>query len=118
MTNRVLKGLALVLVVAAAFALGRYGRGPAEPAPTTMPPISPPPFDQPASTAPTPTTPTAAPEESRGCVGPGSTREQVLEVMGEPDTIVGGWWRYGQTQFHLGSGTVQDFINGGGVPLC
>ena len=108
-----MKWPALVLVVAAAFALGRYGRGPVAPSSTSPSPASPPVFGPPdTSTAP------AAPQAERACVGPGSTREQVLAVMGEPDTIVGGWWYYGRTQFHLGSGTVQDYVNGGGVPLC
>lgn len=107
-----LKGLALVLVVAAAFAVGRYGRGPGPMPPSVSPPVVP----APSTTIPTPDA--RASELPRGCVGPGSTREQVLAVMGEPDTIIGGWWYYGRTQFHLGSGTVQDYVNAGGVPLC
>jgi hypothetical protein len=73
------------------------------------PPVSPPPTAVPS---------TAPPEPRRGCVGPGSTREQVRELLGEPDSIVGGWWYYGRTQFHLGSGTVQDYISGGNTPIC
>jgi hypothetical protein len=42
----------------------------------------------------------------------------VRAALGEPDSISGGWWHYGRAQFHLGSGTVQDFINAGSVPMC
>ena len=113
MNRNVLKVLALVLVVAAAFAAGRYGRRPAAVPEGVSPAVSsPPPAAIPARSAPT----SAAP--ARGCVGPGSTREQVLEALGEPDSIVGGWWYYGRSQLHLGSGTVQDYVNGGGLSIC
>jgi hypothetical protein len=108
-----LKLLGLVLAVAAAFALGRYGREPAADRPALSPPVFPPP----SAALPAPDS-QVGPPSTRPCVGPGSTREEVRAVLGEPDSIVGGWWHYGRSQFHLGSGTVQDYVNGAGLPLC
>ena len=113
MNRSALKGLGIVLVVGAAFAAGRYGRGPAEPPLPAGPAPAPP-----ASTTVPPSDTGAVPQPTRACVGPGSTREQVQEALGEPDSIVGGWWHYGRSQFHLGSGIVQDYITPGGLPLC
>jgi hypothetical protein len=38
--------------------------------------------------------------------------------MGEPDSIVSGWWIYGRTQIQFGYGTVQDVIDGGNLARC
>lgn len=53
-----------------------------------------------------------------GCVRGGSTPAEVRAAMGEPDSVVGGWWIYGRTQIQFGYGTVQDFINGGNLVRC
>jgi hypothetical protein len=88
-----------------------------DPTPEAEPGAAPP--QSPAFSPPPPVAADAPPDTTTPrCVGPGSTREQVRAVLGEPDSIVGGWWHYGRTQFHLGSGTVQDYISGGNVPFC
>jgi hypothetical protein len=60
----------------------------------------------------------AAPGVRAGCVRGGSTPAEVRAAMGEPDSIVGGWWIYGRTQIQFGYGTVQDFIDGGNLVRC
>src|SRR5687767_10136509 len=57
--------------------------------------------------------PSTAPPVPSGCIRGGSTPAEVRAAMGEPDSIVGGWWIYGRTQIQFGYGTVQDFIDGG-----
>jgi hypothetical protein len=75
--------------------------------------------ESPVFTPPPAGTPGApAASQPPSCVGPGSTVDEVRAIAGEPDSIVGGWWYYGRTQFHLGSGSVQDYISGGGVAIC
>ena len=64
-------------------------------------------------------TPTStAPLVPSGCVRGGSTPGEVRAAMGEPDSIVGGWWIYGRTQIQFGYGTVQDVIDGGNLVRC
>lgn len=53
-----------------------------------------------------------------GCVRGGSTPAEVRAAMGEPDSVVGGWWIYGRTQIQFGYGTVQDFTDGGNLVRC
>ena len=53
-----------------------------------------------------------------GCVRGGSTPAEVRAALGEPDSIVGGWWIYGRDQIQFAYGTVQDFIDGGNLVRC
>ena len=112
MKKRMAGSLGVLLVLCGSFAA--CGDSVPEAQPDSAPPPQSPVFEPPPPVAAGAPADTATPR----CVGPGSTREQVRAVLGEPDTIVGGWWHYGRTQFHLGSGTVQDYISGGDVPFC
>ncbi|MGE0157904.1 MAG: hypothetical protein AB7T31_00755 [Gemmatimonadales bacterium] len=98
----------LVLACVCAWACGD-----AQPESGSRPEPAPPPAAQPGGVIDAP-----APQSTRDCVGPGSTAEEVRALLGEPDSVMGGWWHYGRTQFHLGSGTIQDYVNGGNVPIC
>jgi hypothetical protein len=107
-----------VVVCAGLLLVGSLSAGCGDEAPEAAPQPAPapasPPLEPPPVAAPGPATASGPPR----CVGPGSTADEVRAVAGEPDSIVGGWWYYGRTQFHLGSGTVQDYISGGGVAIC
>jgi hypothetical protein len=54
----------------------------------------------------------------RGCIRGGFTPAEVRAAMGEPDSIVGGWWIYGRTQIQFGYGTVQDYIDDSDLVSC
>jgi hypothetical protein len=54
----------------------------------------------------------------RGCIRGGFTPAEVRSAMGEPDSIVGGWWIYGRTQVLFGYGTVQDYIDESDLVRC
>jgi hypothetical protein len=54
-----------------------------------------------------------------GCFRGGSTREEVLEVMGPPDSVVFGAYVYGSSQILFGYGVVAEWSNeGGNLLLC
>ena len=54
-----------------------------------------------------------------GCIRGGSTREEVLRVMGQPDSIVFGAYVYGRSQIIFGYGVVQELSNeSGNLILC
>jgi len=58
-------------------------------------------------------------ERASACVRGGSTREEVLEVMGSPDSVVFGAYVYGRSQILLGYGVVVEWSNAGGnLILC
>jgi len=58
------------------------------------------------------------PARRRGCIRGGFTPTEVRAAMGEPDSIVGGWWIYGRTQVLFGYGTVQDYIDDSELVSC
>jgi hypothetical protein len=112
--KRALAALALCSVYAACGAAPRDDEarsGDEAPNATTVPPTR-------AADGAVATPPGAAPLVPPGCVRGGSTPTEVRAAMGEPDSIVGGWWIYGRTQIQFGYGTVQDFIDGGNLVRC
>jgi len=53
------------------------------------------------------------------CIRGGSTRDEVLQVMGPPDSIVFGAYVYGRSQILFGYGVVQEWSNAGAnLILC
>jgi len=53
------------------------------------------------------------------CVRGGSTREEVLEIMGQPDSVAFGAYVYGRSQVLFGYGVVVEWSNAGGnLLLC
>ncbi len=54
-----------------------------------------------------------------GCIRGGTSRAEVLALMGEPDSVSFGAWLYGRSEITFGYGTVLDFTNeDGNLVLC
>jgi hypothetical protein len=53
------------------------------------------------------------------CIRGGTSRAEVLALMGEPDSVSFGVWLYGRSEITFGYGTVLDFTNeDGNLVLC
>ena len=53
------------------------------------------------------------------CIRGGTSRAEVLALMGEPDSVSFGAWLYGRSEITFGYGTVLDFRNeDGNLVLC
>jgi len=72
---------------------------------------------RPARELPTPSAP-APSSWHAGCIRGGSTPDEVRAAIGEPDSIVQGWWIYGRTQIRFAYGTVQDWVDSSNVVAC
>ncbi|HSH75100.1 MAG TPA: hypothetical protein VLA09_05435 [Longimicrobiales bacterium] len=48
-------------------------------------------------------------ERGPGCIRGGTTRAEVLGIMGEPDSIAFGDWLYGRSSVSFGYGVVVDY---------
>ena len=100
-------------IALSAVALGACGGGDADRAP---PPVQ----DVRSSAEPGPTpSERSTPPTSFGCIRGGTSRGEVLELMGEPDSVVYGVWLYGSSEVSFGYGVVLDYSDVDGVlRLC
>ena len=63
--------------------------------------------------------PRNGPTRPDGCFRSGSSNAEVQAVMGAPDSVVFGEWRYGQSSVSFGYGVVLDYENrSGNLRLC
>lgn len=62
-----------------------------------------------SASAPDGPTPSAVPPTSFGCVRGGTSRAEVVELVGEPDSVSYGVWFYGGSQVVFGYGVVLDY---------
>ena len=62
---------------------------------------------------------TREPPLATGCFRSGYSRAEVRAVMGMPDTVIYGAWKYGRSSVSFGYGVVADYSNeGDNLRLC